>query len=104
VPSPCPSFAEVNEIQLACAAAVHAHSRATLTESVPSPPVTPKLDGDVVAVSWQRVAVGPVVLVVPLLPHAIDSAAAVVAANRRATERVTLEFRYKQRSSHAAQR
>jgi len=52
-------------------------------------------------VIWQRVAVGPVVLVVPVLPHAIDSAAAVVAANRRARGRITLEFRYKHRSSRA---
>jgi len=101
VPCPCPSFADVSEIQLACPAAVHAHSRSTLTESVPSPPHTPKLDGEGVAVIWQRVAVGPVVLVVPVLPHAIDSAAAVVAANRRARGRITLEFRYKHRSSRA---
>ncbi len=103
LPLPCPAFADVSEIQLAWAAAVHAHSRSTLIDTVPSPPVTPKLEGDDVAVSWQRVPVGPVVFVTPLLPHAIDSAAAIAAANRRAPARVTLECGYKRRSTGATE-
>jgi len=102
LPSPCPSFAGVNEIQLACAAAVHWHSRETAIVTVPSPPDAPKLADEFDAVSWHRVAVGPVVLVTPLLPHAIDTAAAVVTANSRGPRRVTMKCRYKCRSTGTA--
>jgi len=97
LPSPWPSFAEVSEIQAACAAAVHEHSRATLIDTVPSPPDTPKLADEFVAVTWQWVGVGPVVFVTPLLPHAID-VAAIVTANSRGTTRATMTCRYKPRS------
>jgi hypothetical protein len=43
------------------------------------------------------------VFVTPLLPHAIDSAAAIAAANRRAPARVTLECGYKRRSTGATE-
>jgi hypothetical protein len=98
LPSPCPLFAEVSAIQPVCAVAVHPHSRAALIETVPSPPETPKLEGELVAVIWQWVGVGPVVLVTPLLPHAADIAA-VVTANSRGPKRVTMDCRYKQRTS-----
>jgi len=97
LPSPCPSFADVIEIQAAWAAAVHEHSRATLIDTVPSPPDIPKLEAEFVAVTWQWVGVGPVVFVTPLLPHAIDTTA-IVSANSRAPTRVTMTYRYKGRS------
>jgi hypothetical protein len=89
LPSPCPSLAEVSEIQAACATAVHEHSRATLIETVPSPPDMPKLPDEFVVVIWQCVGVGPVVFVTPLLPHATVTAAAIVTANSRGPTRGT---------------
>jgi len=42
-PSPWPFPPPVMAIQLASLAAVHVHSRETLTETVPAPPDAPKL-------------------------------------------------------------
>jgi len=76
-------------IHAACDAADHEHSRATLTLIDPSPPETPKFDAEFVAVIWQCVAVGPVVFVTPLLPHATDSADTITTRNRRGRRNLT---------------
>src|SRR5262245_27252046 len=81
LPSPCPSLPEVISIQDDCGIAVHAHSRAAPTLTVPVPPVALKLDVVFVTVTAHRagVDVGPVtlVLVVAELPQpAANSAAA----------------------------
>ena len=84
VPSPCPLAPSVIVIHAALAVAVHAHSRDTLTASVPAPPAAAKLDGEELSVAWHREAVGPVTLVTAELPHASASVAAVSAGNSRA--------------------
>ncbi len=89
MPAPWPLAADVRVIQAARLAAVHAHSRSTVMLTDPSPPETPKLDAEFVAVIWQRVAVGPVVFVTPLLPQAAANRAATAVANSRGLLRVT---------------
>jgi hypothetical protein len=71
VPSPCPSALDVNVIQLTGLAARHAHSRATLTVSVPDPPAAGWLAGDAATVASQRFVAGDVIVVDVLaeLPH-----------------------------------
>lgn len=77
-------------IHEAVLAADHEHSRATLIVTVPVPPVTPKLDDELLTVVWHREAVGPVTFVTAELPHAADAAAAAAAANSRARATVTV--------------
>jgi hypothetical protein len=86
-PSPCPSAADVNEIQLTGLVARQAHSRATFTLSVPLPPAAPNAPGDGDTDASQRVDVGEVtfVEVVAELPHP-------AAASARDNSRGTREF------------
>ena len=86
VPSPWPSLPDVISIQAACAVADHEHSRATVTFTSPVPPDELKLDDGVPIATWQRVADGPVTLVVAELPHAIEVDA--IAAYSRARTRI----------------
>jgi hypothetical protein len=60
-------------IQAACEAARHVHSRSTVIESVPAPPLAPKLAVEDPTVAEQRsgAADGAVTLVEAELPHAI---------------------------------
>jgi hypothetical protein len=70
VPSPCPSPPDTISIQAAVVDDDQAHSRAPVTFISPVPPDELKLGTELVTVSWQRVAVGPLTLVTALLPHA----------------------------------
>src|SRR5580765_1008805 len=76
-------------IHEAVLAADHAHSRATPIVTVPVPPLTPKLDDELLTVVWHREAVGPVTFVTAELPHPAAAAAAAAAANSRARATVT---------------
>src|SRR5687767_14351778 len=86
VPSPCPVCPDSSSIHVADAVADQLHSRATVTFTSPVPPDELKLDAVLVMDGWQRTAVGPVVLVTALPPHA--AASAQTAANRRARTRI----------------
>ncbi len=85
-PSPWPSFPAVISIQDDWALAVHAHSRAAPTLTVPVPPVALKLDVVLVIVIPHRPGVeeGPVtlVLVVAELPQPVAISAATQAHGR----------------------
>ena len=74
-PSPCPLAPAVIAIQFASVDAVHAHSRATLTATVPVPPAAAKLDDELTIDAWQRDSVGPATLVTAELPHASTNGA-----------------------------
>jgi endonuclease/exonuclease/phosphatase family metal-dependent hydrolase len=81
LPSPWPSLPEVISIQDDCALAVHAHSRAAPTLTVPGPPVALKLDVVLVMVIAQRgFEEGPVTLVTSVVAELPQPAAITAAA------------------------
>lgn len=85
VPSPCPSWPCVRTIQGALLLAVHAHSRAIVTGTVPVPPVALNEAVGAPSVGWQRVEDGAVTLSVVSveLPHAeVDMAIAAATMSR----------------------
>lgn len=73
LPSPCPSVAEVKTIQPACEVARQVHSRSTVIDSVPTPPLAVKFEVEEPTVAEQRAVVleGAVTFVEAELPHAI---------------------------------
>src|SRR3954469_3820673 len=82
VPSPCPVAPEVMLIHAASVEALHEHSRATLTDTVPVPPPAAKLGEPLVTVAWQRDAVGPATFVTGELPRPLAALAAPTANSR----------------------
>jgi endonuclease/exonuclease/phosphatase family metal-dependent hydrolase len=103
-PSPWPSLPEVISIQDDCALAVHAHSRAAPTLTVPVPPVALKLDVVLVMVTAHRVEEGPVTLetlVVAELPQpaAISAAAQAHGRGPRTCTLIGMHFAHQPRTA-----
>ena len=92
-PSPCPVPPPVIAIQLASLDAVHEHSRATVTDTVPEPPDGEKLAVEFAMDTWQRVAVGPVTFVTAELPQPLRIDAAAIRRNSRDLSLVFTEDR-----------
>lgn len=89
MPSPCPSAAEVNVIQVTGEVARQEHSRATVTDSVPDPPAGVNDPEEFETVASHRALAGAVMLVdvEAELPQAIEPNA--TAPDIRSTRTVT---------------